>query len=285
MQDQAQNPLPPPRRGPPKSRMQRLLGRAKRARCLIKGADPAAKLKLGGYLAWDLAHHTLGVPVRPFDMRLNLSGLDVTVRAFSSQLGAYTDIFHLGEYERVPGFTSARGDIVVDAGANAGFFTLRHAPMVGPSGRVYAFEPNAEVLELLERNVRVNGLSQVRAFKKALSERSGVIRFSSDQRTTSCGHVSTEGEGGELVECTTLDELVEQEQLPRIDLLKMDVEGHEPHVVRGGMRRALAITRRIVMESHLTRDEVWRLLEPLGFEKVYDGFSPNVVYFARPAIK
>src|SRR5258708_11457546 len=98
--------------GPPpsKSRLQRFVGRAVRAKCLLAGASPASRVKLGGYLAWDLLHHVLGVPAKSFEMNLVLSGFRVTVRAFSSQLGAYTDIFHLAEYERVPGFQATKGE-------------------------------------------------------------------------------------------------------------------------------------------------------------------------------
>jgi FkbM family methyltransferase len=260
----------------------RLVRRARPAGCLLLGADGASRAKLCGYLAWDFLHHAIGFPVKQFEMHLRLSDLDVTVQAFSSQLGGYADIFHLAEYEKAPGFVSAPGDVVVDAGANVGFFSLRHAPLVGPTGRVFAFEPNPAVFELLERNVRQNGLSQVKCFQKALSKASGALRFSSDSRGTSCGHVADAQETGLPVEATTLDDLVIQEGIDRIDLLKMDVEGHEPEVVLGGMSRALAITRRVVMESHMTREEVWRLLKPKGFVKVGEGSSPHVVHFTRP---
>ena len=260
-----------------------MVGRATSAACLLKGAQGTSRLKLAGYLIWDLLHHTLRVPVRRSDLDLKLSGFDVRVQTFSSQLGAYADIFHLAEYEQVPGFASAAGEVVIDAGANVGFFSLRHAPAVGPSGRVYAFEPNPAVFELLRRNVARNGLDQVRCICAALSERPGTVRFAAEERATSSGHIAADGAPAIEVQALTLDELVEREGLERIDLLKLDVEGHEPHVIRGGLGKALAITRRVVMESHMTRDEVWGILEPLGFAKVYDGFAPNVVYFTRPA--
>jgi FkbM family methyltransferase len=270
-----------PRRAPKRSRWQRLAGRARSAACLLRGAQGSSRLKLAGYLAWDLLHQTLRVPIRRSEMDLRLSDLSVRVQTFSSQLGAYADIFHLGEYERIPGFASAPGEVVIDAGANVGFFALRHAALVGSTGRVYAFEPNAAVFRLLVHNVQRNRLAHVRCCHSALSDHSGTVRFSASARASSLGHIAAGDEEGVTVQSVTLDDLVERESLERIDLLKMDVEGHEPHVIRGGLARALPITRRVVMESHLTRDIVWQMLEPLGFEKVYDGFWPNVVYFAR----
>jgi FkbM family methyltransferase len=269
-----------PRRGPKKTRLQRAAGKAQRALCLLRGAEGWSKVELARYLAAN-AISKLSGGVDRRDVDLKLSGFDVRVQTFSSQLGSYADIFFLGEYEKVPGFETTAGQTVIDAGANVGFFSLRHAQNVGPSGRVFAFEPNPQVFELLQRNMARNGLTQVRCLASALGEQVSEVRFHADPRGTSLGHVATESEGGDPVLCTTLDALVEQEQLSRIDLLKMDVEGYEPHILRGGLGRALAITQRIVMESHLTRDVAWEILEPLGFRKVYDGFNPNVVYFSR----
>lgn len=265
-----------------KPRLKRVAGRALRALCLLHGAQGLSKLHMASYLTSSALGRFAGNPDgEPRDVDLRLSGFDVRVQTFSSQLGSYADIFFLNEYEKVPGFDTKAGDVVIDAGANVGFFSLRHAPRVGPNGRVYAFEPNPLVFKLLERNVLRNGLTQVRCLQSALGETAGSVRFTSDPRASSCGHVAEGDEAGELVASTTLDDLVERENIERIDLLKMDVEGYEPHVLRGGLARALERTRRVVMESHNTRDSAWEILRPFGFRRVYDGHWPNVVYFAR----
>jgi FkbM family methyltransferase len=250
---------------------------------MMHGAGTAAsRAKLAYYLTWDLLHHAARVPVRPYSLDLHLSGLTVRVDAFASQLGAYVDIFQLDEYEHVKGFTSRPGDVVIDAGANVGFFSLKRAVSVGPAGRVYSFEPNPTAYEHLVRNVDGNRLRQVRCFCKALSDVEGTVGFSATVRGSSCGRIVHDSDAVS-VQATTLDLLVEREGLDRIDLLKMDVEGHEPDVVRGGLGRALSITRRVVMESHRTRAAVWELLEPLGFRKELDDPDSTIVYFARPA--
>ncbi|HKY37036.1 MAG TPA: FkbM family methyltransferase [Polyangiaceae bacterium] len=248
---------------------------------MLRGAEGWSRLELARYLASGAYSRLTGGGVNQREVDLKLSGFDVRVQTFSSQLGSYADIFFLDEYEKVPGFESQPGQTVVDAGANVGFFTLRHARDVGPSGRVFAFEPNPSVFRLLQHNVERNGLKQVSCHRSALGERVGSLLFTSDPRSTSCGHISESEETGEPVPVSTLDALVEEQGLTCIDLLKLDVEGYEPHVLRGGAQRALACTRRVVMESHLTRDIAWDILRPLGFRKAYDGFNPNVVYFTR----
>lgn len=270
-----------PRRGPKKTKLELAAGRAHRALCMLRGAEGWSRVELARYLASGALARLANSRGERRDVDLKLSGYDVRVQTFSSQLGAYADIFFLSEYEKVPGFESRAGETVIDAGANVGFFTLRHARNVGSTGRVYAFEPNPQVFRLLQHNMAHNNLHHVRCVQSALGEHTGSLRFSSDPRTTSCGHVVGDDGAGETVPATTLDALVEQEGIDRIDLLKLDVEGYEPHILRGGLGLALARTRRIVMESHLTRDIAWDILKPLGFYKVYDGFSPNVVYFTR----
>lgn len=251
---------------------------------MLRGAEGWSRVELARYLASGMYSRVAGGTVHRREVDLKLSGFDVRVETFSSQLGAYADIFFLDEYTQVPGFDSQPGQTVIDAGANVGFFSLRHARSVGPTGKVFAFEPNPAVFRLLQHNVEKNGLKQVSCHQMALGEQVGSLQFTSDPRATSCGHVAEGEEAGAPVPATTLDALVEEHGLTQIDLIKLDVEGYEPHILRGGLQRALACTRRIVMESHLTRDIAWDIVRPLGFRKAYDGFNPNVVYFTREPI-
>ena len=84
-----------------------------------------------------------------------------------------------------------------------------------------------------------------------------------------------------MVEGTTLDAFVEAHGIERIDILKLDTEGAEADIVKGGLQRALPITRRVVMESHNTRYQVRDLLAPLQFQLALDDRSSHVVYFER----
>ena len=222
------------------------------------------------------------------ELDLDMRGCKVTFETFSSQLGPYLDIFRYGVYEQVPGFESQPGDVVIDAGANVGFFALRAAGQVGPTGKVYAFEPNPNAFRLLEHNVRQNGFHWVECVPAALSDRTGEIRFASDSRASSCGRTLSDDESssGETssVPCTTLDAFVAERGLTRIDLLKMDTEGAEVDIVKGALTKAMPMTKRVVMESHRTRYGVRDLLVPNGFDLVKDGWKPNVVYFTRRGI-
>lgn len=127
-----------------------------------------------------------------------------------------------------------RGMIVVDAGAHQGYFTLLMARIVGPTGRVIAFEPNKDNLCLVHESVRLNQLTYVSAYAWALSSKRGEAHFCVGD-STSMGHieVAAVGNSARTVQTITLDEFVEVEAIPVIHFIKMDVEGHEVEALRG----------------------------------------------------
>ena len=69
------------------------------------------------------------------------------------------------------------GDIIVDAGANVGMFTLKAARLVGPSGAVIAFEPVKENLKLIKDNIYINNLKNVSIIPKALGDNTGYAKI------------------------------------------------------------------------------------------------------------
>ncbi len=152
------------------------------------------------------------------------------------------------------------GMVVVNAGANIGIYTLHAARVVGQAGRVYSFEPTPRTFGILRDNVQVNGLLEtgiVILQQVALSDRSGAAKLAIYDND--CGHNTLfSGEGvSDTVEVrtTTLDEALAGER--RVDIVKIDVEGAEPLLLRGMtgvLERNPEI--RLLMEfapQHLTR--------------------------------
>jgi FkbM family methyltransferase len=156
------------------------------------------------------------------------------------------------------------GEIVVDVGAHIGRYTLlgaRHA------SQVVAVEPDPWNFSLLERNVRLNGFSNVTAFNLAMSSASGTLPFYI-ARTGDTDISSLSGEWAKdlgvtsntesvEVKCETLDGLVSS--LPFISWLKIDVEGHEVAVLEGGSA-ALAKTKRLILEVQQKNEEACKRL-------------------------
>lgn len=121
------------------------------------------------------------------------------------------------------------GDTVIDAGANIGALTVPLARIVGPTGRVFAFEPQRHIHALLCTNLVLNGLENVVADRIALGREVGevLIPHHSLGEALNFGGV---GVGlGEACAASTIDAL----HLPALRLLKVDVEGFEREVLEG----------------------------------------------------
>ncbi|HEY1719871.1 MAG TPA: FkbM family methyltransferase [Magnetospirillaceae bacterium] len=123
------------------------------------------------------------------------------------------------------------GDTVVEAGANIGAHTVPLAKAVEVEGRVYAFEPQRLIHQMLAGNLALNAIENTHTFAIALGDRAGQVRiplihYGADENY---GGVSVQNDGGEAVAMGTIDTL----RLDRLDLLKIDVEGAEFLVLRG----------------------------------------------------
>ena len=127
-----------------------------------------------------------------------------------------------------------KGDVFYDLGANAGFFSLLAAKLVGPKGRVFAFEPLPENIESVREQIFVNSLDYCELIPKAVCDRSGTSSFAAAHHV-SLGRIDGEDYKAAkqilTVETISLDEFVENH--PRPDFIKIDVEGAEADVLIG----------------------------------------------------
>lgn len=128
------------------------------------------------------------------------------------------------------------GGTVVDGGAHIGYFTLVCARAAGPSGRVIAFEPAPATFALLEENVRVNGYTNVTLVPGALSDASGTARLHLSPENTGDHRI---GEADGQRDALTISTHALDDVLPdgtQVDVVKLDVQGAEPLVLRGAAR-------------------------------------------------
>jgi FkbM family methyltransferase len=127
------------------------------------------------------------------------------------------------------------GDVFVDVGANIGWYTVIGAREVGPRGRVYAFEPDPEAFELLQRNVRANGLHNVVLEQKAVSDAPGTLKlFIAGENKGDHRIYQPEGESRPSVEveAVTLDEYF-KDPAASVDCIKVDTQGAELVILKG----------------------------------------------------
>lgn len=125
------------------------------------------------------------------------------------------------------------GATFVDVGANIGWYSVLAARAVGAQGRVLAFEPDPENIDLLLRSVTSNGFANVTALPVALSDRTGtaVLQRYGGSNAALFADDGAKGVGDHRVSCLPLD--VFGDLLTRLDVMKVDVEGAELLVLRG----------------------------------------------------
>jgi len=139
------------------------------------------------------------------------------------------------------------GMTVFDVGASLGRYSLVAARAVGPTGRVEAFEPTAEILRRLRYNARLNGFKQIHGHAVAVHDTTAPVTLYQYQRITEINSIV--GAQTDLyddapwtaieVPAVTLDSFCASQQIAHVDVVKLDVEGAELAVLRGG-RQLLA---------------------------------------------
>jgi len=123
---------------------------------------------------------------------------------------------------------------IVDAGANHGYYTLLFAHLTGSEGRVAAIEPNPRLAGLMRRSLYANGFqTRVELFEKAAGAEDGaVLHLSVPDHEPKNGHLVGEAAPGTVaVETARLETLLAD--WPRVDFMKVDVEGHEEAFLDG----------------------------------------------------
>ena len=200
------------------------------------------------------------------------------------------------------------GDTVVDIGANYGVYALSLARKVGASGQVWAFEPASETANLLQESASANNTTWLQVVQQALSDREGTawLQMPGQAELNSLAdpttlETATQQGPGESVAITTLDHCLERHSWTGVDLLKIDAEGEEERILKGGKRFFQDLSPLVMFEvkagAELHLDLVLRFQElgyqcfrlipgmnalvPFGVDQQADGYLLNL-FAAKP---
>ena len=138
------------------------------------------------------------------------------------------------------------GSTVIDIGANIGLHTLRAAQLTGETGRVIAIEPSTWATNKLRRNLELNPelTKIIEICHNALGEqveRSITLGFQSSYRLSGKTDIYSE-----VIDVLTLDSIADQSSLESVDFIKIDVDGHELHILRGA-KQLLSISKPVLV--------------------------------------
>jgi FkbM family methyltransferase len=158
------------------------------------------------------------------------------------------------ELRRIMSGLLPSGGIAIDVGANVGWHTLLMSHIVGPQGRVLAIEPNPSVCVELRRNLQINRVQNVEVIACAAGDTDGLLSFlapAASEPGAASGHVvatSETGHGIVSVPARTLDAVVTETNVDRLDFVKLDIEGYEWPALRGAEKTIARFRPSIVFE-------------------------------------
>jgi FkbM family methyltransferase len=165
------------------------------------------------------------------------------------------------------------GDVALDIGANIGYYALQESRMVGKTGCIYAVEPVPGNVEVLRRNVLLNGADNVSVFQFAVGDRDFDTTINISTMRNMCSMVEKKGYRGYIgkvpVRVVKLDTFLEGKRQPK--LVRMDVEGYELEILIGakkllGSGKPLKLFIEVHFDILLDRTaQLLDLLEEYGF--------------------
>ena len=200
------------------------------------GADaliPAISRRVPADWLWTKVRPDIDMYPRPTIRRIQRNGIRLDVDL--SDYVQWLIYFSIEEKLRQTLYALAHpGDVVLDVGSNIGEILLNFARIAGPRGRAIGFEANPETCQRCQSNIALNRFDNVAVNAIGVGSEEGELYFGHRSDSNSgADSIMAAGDGTIKVPVTTIDRFAETHSLPRVDLIKIDVEGYEMHVLRG----------------------------------------------------
>lgn len=188
----------------------------------------------------------------------------------SSELYSSKEILIDRMYEQLPEFDVKNQNVIIDIGANIGLYSLLAAKS-NRNCKVFSFEPNPDTYKRFEYNIRLNNIENIYPYKLAVSDFNGLSYFKKSKNTWVSKITDSKDMETIEVDTITLDEIIKDNSIEIIDLLKIDVEGSELNVIKGSTN-TIKIVKKIILEYHSKelQKNCLDILDENGFRIVYE---------------
>ena len=160
------------------------------------------------------------------------------------------------------------GDTILDVGTNIGETLLNFARLTGQGGFVYGFEPDERNHKNVLRNIELNRFENLHVFNLGVSDSKQTLKlFRVDPNNLGMNRILSETEAEQFddfttIEVDTIDNVIAENKIEKIDLIKIDIEGYEMHALRGA--------------RHLLETQRPKLFIEVGYTRMLkNGTSPN----------
>jgi FkbM family methyltransferase len=179
------------------------------------------------------------------------------------------------------------GDTFVDIGANIGYFTALAAHLVGPEGKVIAWEPLDKNIQLIYATIWENQFRNVTVFPFAASSDVGLVAMSSNPLSSNAG-ITPRQLGGQRTRVIAQSQRMDDQlaMLERMDVVKFDIEGHELHAWRGASSLIAKHKPHVLTEFHPKCIRTNTTFDPSEYLKVLLDYSApvEVLHRTRPRV-
>jgi FkbM family methyltransferase len=156
------------------------------------------------------------------------------------------------------------GDVFLDVGANIGYYSVLAGKKVGESGRVISVEPVSSTARVLNLNLKLNGLKNVKIIQKATWSSNQILTLHMPEGFFGLASVHKPAEATDsfVIRGVPLDDISEA---LKVNLLKIDAEGSEYQILKGA-KKTLKKTRYVILETSTKKDEIICFLKEEGFK-------------------
>lgn len=166
------------------------------------------------------------------------------------------------------------GMTILDIGTNKGYFTLLSAKKMDDEGKILSFEPHPENCYWIKKSISANGYKSIKLFQIALFNKNGEVRLFEGSKSGHHSLVRNKDLGSITVQMKKLDDVLAEQKISKVDLIKIDVEGAENQVLGGANKLLAQQSPKLIIDIHdIDRKKLFRTLEKFGF-KIFD-YSTN----------
>jgi FkbM family methyltransferase len=197
------------------------------------------------------------------------------------------NIFYKKEYTKLKDFVPQKGDVILDLGSGIGDFSLLSSIYVGNKGKIIAIEPNKESYSLLLKNIKLNQRHNIIPIRCAITDKNRkvkIFRGESAHRDS----IFRRQNSFYKVKSKTIDSLVRQLRLEKVNLIKMDIEGAEFRAIKKAKNVLEKFKPRLIIEVHedvekteyLKKERMLNFLRKKGYKLLFEKINNKCPYIA-----
>ncbi len=217
----------------------------------------------------------------------NINGHIFKISGNPSDKSVFNNIMSGGDYENhiIELYKQIlhKDSVCFDIGANIGIISMYMSCFT--DAKIYAFEPIKESFGFLNNNTKLNSLN-IQAINKAVGDINGELSFYFD--STRCGDAKISKNNTNIKsECTTLDKFVEENNIEKIDCIKMDVEGFETRIFEGAKNTIEKFHPYIVSEycPKMINENLESIDASEKYFNILKSYYTHIYFVERPQMK